>query len=149
MPVNAQNLETGPERPGPRLADPLEVREGASRYSADFFHTRNSTWASPTAAFGSSTSASNCSSRAEAPRPAGGQNRPPGLRNCAFHFATLCLGHLIAPSRLADRHLAGQHGQHDPGLLLYRGHCRTAHQTVLQLRDSTNPWARTSDARHD
>src|SRR5215211_8142550 len=71
------------------VADHLEVREGARRYSADFFHTRSSTCASPSAAFNSSTSASSASSREDgrlAP-PAASPARPDS-RNCCFHFPT-------------------------------------------------------------
>lgn len=85
-PTYTENL-TGPASPGPfghvdelteprgrhaRLdADHLEVLERPNLPSADFFHTRNSTAASPKAWVRSATSASSCCSRVEGPdRPA-------------------------------------------------------------------------------
>jgi hypothetical protein len=57
-------------------ADHLEVREGPSRPSADFFHTRSSTAASPRAWVSSAASAASGASRVEGPGlPA---TRPPG-----------------------------------------------------------------------
>src|SRR5581483_12519823 len=58
MPIRVQNLKDRHRRV---LADHLEVLEGARR-SADFFHTRSSTVASPKAALSSSTSASSSAS---------------------------------------------------------------------------------------
>jgi hypothetical protein len=65
--------------------DHLEVLEGPSRPSADFFQTRSSTSASPRAWVKSATSASSCSSRVEGPdRPAASAVLP-ASRNSAFH----------------------------------------------------------------
>ncbi len=63
-------------------ADHLEVLEGPSRPSADFFHTRSSTAASPSAWVRSATSASSCCSRVDGPDlPAASAScRPRGSR---------------------------------------------------------------------
>ncbi len=87
MSINAQNLVVDM----PRLhADHLEVFEGPRRPSADFFQTRNSTAASPSAEVRSATSASSCCSREDGlPEPAASPARPVSM-NCRFQFETDC-----------------------------------------------------------
>ena len=60
MPTRRQNFEV--HHPG-LSADYLEVLKGPRRPSADFFHTRSSTAASPNAVVNSAISASSCVSR--------------------------------------------------------------------------------------
>jgi hypothetical protein len=91
---------------GPRL---LEVLEGARRPSADFFHTRNSTCASPSAVFSASTSAASASPdcSTSTTRRAASPARPPS-RNCCRHFPTEVSETFVPPRRLRDRQLTGQ-----------------------------------------
>ncbi len=121
-----------PRDPHPRLlADHLEVLEGASRPSADFF----------TPAARRAPHPARWSARPPGPRPARRVvtlPRPPG-RTCPppGTAASTCdrgLRHLVAPGCLRDRHLAGQHGQHDPVL-------SSAENTGGRLIRST-PWIR-------
>lgn len=80
-----------PRGPHARLdADHLEVLEGPNRPSADFFHTRSSTAASPRACVSNSTCASSCSSRVDGPdRPAANAVFP-ASRKSALHRPINC-----------------------------------------------------------
>src|SRR5690606_25246687 len=71
-------------------ADHLEVLEGPSRPSADFFHTRTSRCASPRAWVNSATSASSCCSRVEGPDFPAARPVLPASRNARFQFPTDC-----------------------------------------------------------
>src|SRR5690606_20225501 len=71
-------------------ADHLEVLEGPRRPSADFFQTRISTAASPSAWVSSTTSASSCASRVEGPDLPAARPVLPASRNCRFQFPTDC-----------------------------------------------------------
>ena len=105
-PITAQNLVVGMPASS---ADHLEVREGPSRPSADFFHTRSSTAASPSARVRSATSASSCCSRVEGPeRPAAVRPLLPASRNCRFHVPDRLLGHPRPLRRFGDGELTGE-----------------------------------------
>jgi hypothetical protein len=108
-------------------ADHLEVLERPGRRSADFLHTRSSTAASPSAWVRSATSASSCSSRVEGPALPAANGVFPASRKSAFPSADRLLADLLPPSRLSDRHLAVDHAQHDPGLLLDRNGWGSSH----------------------
>src|SRR3954469_20329020 len=86
-PWDAGQLAEPRDRHPRLLADHLEVLKGASRPSADFFHTRSSTCASPSAVVSSATSAASASSREDG-RDAPPAARPslPASRNCCFHL---------------------------------------------------------------
>src|SRR5207302_7767862 len=82
-------------------ADHLEFLVGPSRCSALFFQTRSSTCASPSAAFNSSTSSSNCRSRRFG--PGGPPSTRPALplsKNCCFQREIDCS--LALPRRAAS-----------------------------------------------
>src|SRR5665648_367465 len=70
--------------------DYLEVLEGPSRPSADFFQTRSSTAASPRAWVRSATSASNCCSRVDGPALPATSPARPASKNCRFQLPTDC-----------------------------------------------------------
>jgi hypothetical protein len=67
-----------------------QVRDGPRRPSADFFHTRSSTAASPRAWVSSATSASSGASRVEGPDLPATRPARPDSRNCRFQFPTDC-----------------------------------------------------------
>ena len=70
---------------------PFRVFVGPRRYSADFFHTRSSTCASPSAAFSSSTSSSSRRTCGFEPgRPPSAHPYLPPSRNCRFQLPTDC-----------------------------------------------------------
>src|SRR5699024_1500859 len=78
--------------------DHLEVPKGPRRPSADFFHTRSSTAASPRAVVRSATSASSCCSRVEGPDLPATNAVFPASRKSAFHRPIDCS---LTPSRRA------------------------------------------------
>lgn len=88
----------------PASTDHLEVLEGPKRPSADFFHTRISTAASPSAWVSSATAASVL---APGSRARCRETRLPGLEEIRLPPADRLLADLLAPGRLGDRHLAG------------------------------------------
>ena len=95
-------------------ADHLEVLEGPSRYSALFFHTRSSTWASPRAALRSSTSSTKGSLGGVRTGPAAGRHsRGAGLQELPLPVPDRGLGDLRAASGPGDGQLTGQDGQHN------------------------------------
>lgn len=80
-----------------------------------------------------------------------GQALLAGLEELSLPPANLLLGDLLPPRGLGDRHLPGQHAQHDPQLLLRRDHRWSTHRPLVSLpcsEGSTNSSATKSDARH-
>src|SRR5690606_31240600 len=71
-------------------ADHLEVLEGPSRPSADFFHTRTSRCAAPRAGVNSAAPASSCCSRVEGPDFPAARPVLPASRNARSQSPTAC-----------------------------------------------------------
>ncbi len=110
-------------------ADHLEVLEGPSRPSADFFHTRIST-ARLTQRLGQfSDLCLQLLLPAGRTRLTGRQSGFTGLQEIGLPPPDRLLTDLLPTGRLSDTHLPGQHTQHDPGLLLNRNLWGSSHDT--------------------
>lgn len=111
---------------------PFRVFVGPRRYSADFFHTRSSTCASPSAAFSSSTSSSSrrtCGFEPGRPPSANPACRPRGTA------ASSCRPTAPRPSSgggLGDRQLATDDCNDEPELVFNRENNRMCHRALLQ-----------------
>ena len=121
--------------------------KGPAGPSADFLHTRISTAASPNAWVRSATSASKLLLTGRGTRLSRRQRGLTGLKKVCLPPADGLLADHLSPGGLRDRHLADDHAQHDPGLLLSRDPGGGLPMYLTLLQDRLNCPATKSDAR--
>jgi len=121
--------------------------KGPAGPSADFLHTRISTAASPNAWVRSATSASKLLLTGRGTRLPRRQRGLTGLKEVCLPPADGLLADHLSPGGLRDRHLADDHAQHDPGLLLSRDPGGGLPMYLTLRQDRLNCPATKSDAR--